>query len=81
MQFSGHEKWNPGFKVPPTAEEIEAVRIAAGKELEAARKIEEAEKPQREREAAALERIKMRLREGAVHELPEEDGKKKEVLH
>jgi len=79
MQFGSPEKWNPGFKVPLSLEEVEAARIAAGKALEEARKIEEVEKPKREQEAAALERIKQRLSEETVHVILEEKTKDKEI--
>jgi len=73
MQF-GFEKMGGAFKVPPTSEEIQAARIAAGKALEEAKKIEKINKSDNQRMAQAREKIRVASEKDApVHEITEED--------
>lgn len=69
------------FEQPIIREEIEAARIAAAKVLEEAKKKEEAERPQKEREEQAKIRIKAQaMEEVPVYQITEKDAKEAEDL-
>lgn len=78
LEFGGLEKKNMGFKVSPSDEEIVAAKEAARKIIAETQRKQELEKPQKEREAEALRRIKENLSEETTYIIKSKEKERKQ---